>query len=182
MNDCYFMKTEEGFWQCQFCEYLFTEKTDEPPRGKCMVTLTPADLADREKQKSRRLARGSTGDQLHLLILRLCGQDVVADCGCRSYIAKMNAWGVEGCRRRIDRISRHLLVEAHRRGLTNSKIPTLRWVKRIGAKPFCRWLVKRAIRRAEKARKNAPPSYLRKEGRAGHPTESNPLQSLQKRA
>jgi hypothetical protein len=90
------------------------------------------------------------GTELHAIILRRFKQSETFDCGCRSYIASMNTWGVEGCLRRIDRITRKLLVEAHRRGLLDSKVPGMKWVKRRGAKRVCRWMVGKAIRRAAK--------------------------------
>jgi hypothetical protein len=97
--------------------------------------------------KFREAAILGVGDHLHELILRWFGEDFAENCGCRSYVDKMNAWGVEGCRRRIDRIVRHLYVEAHKRGLLESNIVTGRWMKQAGARMVCRWMVMRAIRR-----------------------------------
>jgi hypothetical protein len=90
------------------------------------------------------------GAELHYLILRWFKQDFIDRCGCKSYVAKMNAWGVEGCQRRIDRIARKLFVEAGRRGLLKSRFLCLKSAKRICAKRVCERLVKRAIWRAEK--------------------------------
>jgi hypothetical protein len=91
--------------------------------------------------------RKGPGDQLHRLILRWFGEDFTDNCGCRAYVAKMNAWGVEGCRRRIDRIARKLFVEAGRRGMLESGIPAWKWMKKLVAKRVCRWIVRRMISR-----------------------------------
>ena len=165
MDECRFELTAEGFLHCPYCNQADWPAVD--PRGKpyhkvpadsalwprrtCKAVVSPRERAQAER---KRLAAGGPGDQLHLLILRWTGQDVSPGCDCLRFIAKMNAWGVEGCRRRIDRIVRHLLVEAHRRGLLESNIAAGRWAKRMGAKAFCRWLVKRAIRRARGACRN----------------------------
>jgi hypothetical protein len=102
--------------------------------------------------KFREAAILGVGDHLHELVFRWFGEDFVENCGCRFYVAKMNAWGVEGCRRRMDRNARHLLGGAHRRGLMDSKTAIMQWVKGIGAKAVCRRLVKRTIQRAEKVK------------------------------
>jgi hypothetical protein len=90
------------------------------------------------------------GDQLHFIIRKLLRQDITATCDCRKWIDRMNAWGPVGCRQRIDRIVRKLLVEARKRNMLESRVPGMKWVKRTGANPVARWMVRRAVRRAEK--------------------------------
>jgi hypothetical protein len=85
------------------------------------------------------------GDHLHDLILRWFGEEPTDARGCNSYVNMMNAWGVEGCRRRIDRIARKLFVESRRRGLLESRIPGIRSLKRKAATILARAVVRRAI-------------------------------------
>jgi hypothetical protein len=114
--------------------------------------FTEKPLTKKEKNE-KRLAwlskRPFVGDQLHFLIFSWFAQEFTHECECQSYASKMNAWGVAGCHRRIDRITRKLLVEGRRRGLLASKVPGVGWIKRRAAKIICVWLVRLAVYRAE---------------------------------
>ncbi len=82
------------------------------------------------------------GDYLHLAIFRWVGEGPTRKCGCKDRIAKMNAWGPEGCRERLDEIVGWMEGEAKKRG----------W-KYAVAVPFSRYFIKRmvlgAIKKAE---------------------------------
>jgi len=80
----------------------------------------------------RPLATNGPGDCLHRAIERRTGEEPKLSCGCRSRIARMNAWGPAGCREHLDEIVGWLLEEAERRGWRSAKLPGARWaVKRL---------------------------------------------------
>lgn len=70
-------------------------------------------------------------------------------CQCKDRAAKMNRWGVEGCRERIDTIVGWLSEEARKRSSASAVVPTIVY----------RTLVKKAIDRAEKAEEPKPPPH-----------------------
>jgi len=72
------------------------------------------------------------GDCLCRAIERWSGEEPKLSCGCRSRIARMNAWGPDGCRKHLDEIVGWLVEEATKRGWRSAKLPGARWaVKRM---------------------------------------------------
>lgn len=75
------------------------------------------------------------------------------DCDCRAYARKMNAWGVAGCRKRLDEITNHLQSTAKRK-----KLP----FNRLAAKELVELAIERAERKScgqtcKEIRKEIPP-------------------------
>jgi hypothetical protein len=85
------------------------------------------------------------GDFLHDAIIKWTHESPTRQCSCKDRIAKMNAWGPQGCRERLDEIVEWLVGEATKRG----------WWKYAVAVPGSRYFIKRlvlgAIKEAEKA-------------------------------
>ena len=83
------------------------------------------------------------GDYLHDEIRKWVGEVPTKKCRCRDRIAKMNAWGVIGCREHLDEIVGWLHKEATKRG----------WWKCVVAVPGSLYFIKRmvlgSIKRAE---------------------------------
>jgi hypothetical protein len=131
---------------CEVCGWTWTRLDISAtfPVKICRLPLTRKQKAEQRKQMHQRLKQGGAGDQLHLLIILCFGEDFIAGCECLAYAAKMDAWGPEGCRKRIDRIVHKLLTEARKRGMLKTKIR--RWAAPKVARLMIRW----AIRRAEK--------------------------------
>lgn len=70
-------------------------------------------------------------------------------CQCKDRAAKMNRWGADGCRRRIDTIVGWLEEEALKRSVAAAVVPRAAY----------RMLVERAIAKAEKAEQPKPPPH-----------------------
>lgn len=56
------------------------------------------------------------GDHLHSLIRKYFSQEASFGCGCAEMIAKMNAWGPQGCKEHLGEIANHLLKKADELG------------------------------------------------------------------
>jgi hypothetical protein len=148
-SNCQFVKSRDGFLRCVNCDQPEYPPKDAHGNPVFQIASDHSGWPIRMCKTVTVIQKGP-GDHLHDLILRWFGEEPTEACGCNSYINKMNAWGVEGCRRRIDRIARRLFVEAGRRRLLDSRIPTWGRAKLAGAKWTCRWLVQRAIVRVER--------------------------------
>lgn len=96
-------------------------------------------------RRPQRATSGGPGTELHKLLSRL-RIDTTEGCGCLSRIRQMDAWGVDGCRERLDEIAGWLVEEAGRRNWPASKW----WATKQAAKVLVRW----AIRRASKIQRN----------------------------
>lgn len=138
--DCVFTPTETGR-VCLVCGRP-TASRDGP--RTCLSTLeqvkaVPFPFATRPP------IRGP-GDVLHRLIIRRFGEDYRTGCGCESFVAEMNHNGPAWCREHAGEIAAKMQTEAEKRGW---KLAKLRWP----TKRFCRLLVLKAIRDAEKAQR-----------------------------
>ena len=138
------------------------------------------------------------GDHLHLAIFRWVGEGPTRMCGCQDRIAKMNAWGPEGCRKRLDEIVGWMEGEAKKPrpiyksikqedGTEKQEIVGHNnWWRYAVAVPGSRYFIKRmvlgAIKKAEaqKLSSNVPSQQLpissavRLDGNAGRNTSGNP--------
>lgn len=81
------------------------------------------------------------------------------DCGCKSMAAKMNAWGVDGCRQNREKIVKHLKQEAKKRDwpciiAAAAKAVTSGLALRINPLDPFGSLIDEAIRRAESTTAN----------------------------
>lgn len=83
------------------------------------------------------------GDFLHDIIRFWLRQQPTVGCGCEDKIAQMNAWGVAGCREHLDEIAGWLIVKAREDKWKLASAP--------GVETLVRLMVKRAIRKAERA-------------------------------
>jgi hypothetical protein len=141
--DCPFeLNRKTNKWTCPLCGLVYPHEREKRPRVNC------------SSGKKEIISQGP-GSELEKLIKRWFRQDATESCPCRSMIVQMNTWGPDGCREHIDEIIDVMMGEAEKRGMLKSRIFGLKRAKRIGAKPVAGWMVKRAIRRAEKI---APPS------------------------
>ena len=83
-----------------------------------------------EKKSLLNPYRGSPGTELKSLIPSYFAS---GSCGCDDYAAKMDRWGVEGCRERQEEIINHLVDQAKKTKLgsiseTIDRIVATRWV------------------------------------------------------
>lgn len=63
---------------------------------------------ENRKPKAATHRKHGVGAHLHKLIKTYLGQKIIAGCGCGSMIEKMNTWGPDGCRKRIEEIIDYL--------------------------------------------------------------------------
>lgn len=93
------------------------------------------------------------GDILARMIREKWGTDFIDACGCAGYVATMNAWGPEGCRRERATIVQWL-CDGVQKLLAADTLGKYRWVQRTPEK-LRRWylgrLVDAAIAAAERA-------------------------------
>jgi hypothetical protein len=83
------------------------------------------------------------GDFLHDTIRFWLRQQPTVGCGCKDKISQMNTWGVEGCRNHLDEIVGWLMSKAKEDKWKLASAP--------GAETLVKLMVKRAIRKAERA-------------------------------
>lgn len=126
---CDFERLEDGRLHCPVCGYTTKKPTAKAvkecgPRAEAKPTATPSGVGTELKK-----------------LLRSYGIRGEGGCGCKKHAAKMDAWGIEGCRERREEIIGWLIAAAKDRG----------WVKRLAAKIASGSLVDEAIRRAEAA-------------------------------
>jgi len=127
-----------------FADYL--RLSEDPP---CTTVKAPIHKPHVYSKQERELLRSGlfvpqpkvkgVGDHLHDLILRWTLAGPTMDCGCACMMTKMNRWGPDGCRQRLDRIVRYLLRQGRKRGWKLATWP--------GAKLAARQLVLSAIGR-----------------------------------
>ena len=134
-------------WVCPMmdggCGFIYKPKDSaridplKPPRRQCPARQQTNDILFTDY---------GVGSCLHSLIIRWFGEDYRTGCGCESFVADMNRNGPAWCREHADEISAKMQAEAEKRGW---KLAKLRWP----TKRFCRLLVLKAIRDAEKAQR-----------------------------
>jgi hypothetical protein len=88
--NCDFRQLPNGHWQCPKCGYATKRQYDKPPAKNCdgKTTVTAFHL--------------QAGDALAMVI-----REFAPGCGnglCGEWIAKMNAWGIAGCREHREEI------------------------------------------------------------------------------
>jgi hypothetical protein len=116
---CQFDETDKGACRCivcglelpiakQGCGHVYHYcKVIETPEARVKRTAnarSPEAIAERTARMRKR-----PGWQLQRLIVKRLGQKAIAGCGCESMIAKMNQWGVVGCRKNIEPITDRLV-------------------------------------------------------------------------
>ena len=117
------------------CQDCGRPKVDDMrPMGKRDV-----DLLTKEVNKRESLGPGP-GTELSLLLPKQLERK---GCGCKDYAKKMNRWGVEGCRQRIDSIVQHLTTKAE-------ASPLLGWIPSAATRVVAKKLLIIAIERADK--------------------------------
>lgn len=113
-----------------------------PFRCQCPDTTVPTVKAKPKCPKG-------PGDYLHAMITRWTGEDIRPTCNCRSWIARMNAWGPDGCREHLDEIVGHMLSEAKKRGWKLAGLPGAATVARLAVRRACRLAEKEKARHAD---------------------------------
>jgi len=102
----------------------------------------------RLRERAKGIDRDAPGSVLAENIRQL-GYTVTRGCQCKSKIATMNLWGVEGCRERIEEIVDWLERSAKRAGWFERFLTSCP-VVRSGSRKVLRQLVEKAIRDSEK--------------------------------
>jgi len=136
-----------------YCERHATNKTDR------MVELCQTNVAYWGAWESGRLQEVSKesaaknkptgpGTELKLLLAARGYTIRTKGCGCKDRIRKMNAWGVDGCRIRLDEIIEWLEESAKNAGWLERIVVTTPLVKDLARKKIYD-LVNEAIDRAE---------------------------------
>lgn len=142
MSQCDFEQLPDGRWQCRDpeCGYVTKRAYDRPPNSNCKKKLRAASGA-----RPYVPIRGPGA-----WLLRLFAEINVTpkpECHCSEYAAKMDAWGVEGCRERRAEIISHLKDDAAKYGLGEWAVAG--WTAFWQGKPLSLGgLVDEAIRRA----------------------------------
>lgn len=93
------------------------------------------------------------GDYLERLIFKITGEVPDKRCPCKNRARQMNRWGVEGCKKRLNTITKWVLDEAQKRQWV-IRLPGVSWLARRSPEGLQRWscrmLVRLAIRQAER--------------------------------
>lgn len=108
-----------------------------PPKCCDQQAFTESTL---ERRSVKTIPVGGPGTELTKIIPNFFSS---TGCGCNAYAAKMDRWGVEGCRKKFDKIVDHLVSQSKKHKLTRH----LGLVNRIVARQW----VTQAIRNAESA-------------------------------
>jgi hypothetical protein len=113
---------------CEGCDKIYRVPA---PRLHCQcgqITEVPKGKRDELLRKSK----GKPGTELEKLIPKFFASE---GCGCKSYVRKMDRWGVIGCESRFDEIVEFLCEQAKakpivkRLGLVN-RIVAAHWVNK----------------------------------------------------
>jgi hypothetical protein len=144
--DCEFValaNRQRYTWICPACGLEVTTMNSQPPRANCRakggIDAPP-------------LMPPGPGTELKLIFVIL---EIVptAECDCDLHIARMNAWGVDGCREHFDEIVAWLRAGAKRYGWT-AKVNAARKAISTGLHREIEWsdpfpsIIKIAISRA----------------------------------
>jgi hypothetical protein len=156
MSLCALKQLDNGKWWCASCD----------PGQQRLLPVNARRTCGEPPSRARRRHPPGTGDHLHRLIRRVTGEDLRPGCGCEDWIRQLNEWGPDGCREHMEEIVDRMLAQADTlaqqasdgtlQGPPLSK--RMRWANRFlrllgghaAARPFCRRMVTRAIRAAER--------------------------------
>jgi hypothetical protein len=116
--DCPLVPIALNWWFCPQCGWLYYGPV--APRRNCPKSKMRADLTL------------GPGDVLHNLMADRLGVGLTLGCNCKAWIEKMNYWGPQGCREKLDKIVDALVAEARRRDWKLDGHPVLSAIAKVG--------------------------------------------------